>query len=93
MRSRPDAKLGHLDLHTVLGSSVGDQFEAKIRFAIKISEQEAKTGTYHPRECCKVLQDLAWHPGSKPTFPVGTSPNTLTGAYKQMTRMPIFATN
>lgn len=31
---------------------------AEIGFAIHIFEQEAKTGTNFPRDCCKVLQDL-----------------------------------
>lgn len=31
---------------------------AKITFAIHVFEQEAKTGTNYPRECCRVLQDL-----------------------------------
>lgn len=31
---------------------------AEIGFAIHVFEQEAKTGTNYPRDCCRVLQDL-----------------------------------
>lgn len=33
-------------------------YAAEIRFAIDVFEQEAKTGTNYPRDCCRVLQDL-----------------------------------
>jgi hypothetical protein len=58
MKSRTDPKPGNSDLHTILEPSVEDQFEANIRFAIKSFEEEAKTGTHYPRDCCKILQDL-----------------------------------
>ncbi|KAJ8111826.1 hypothetical protein OPT61_g5672 [Boeremia exigua] len=34
------------------------QYTAEIGFAIRVFEQEAKTGTNYPRDCCRVLQDL-----------------------------------
>jgi hypothetical protein len=38
--------------------AAGGPHAAEIRFAIHVFEQEAKTGTNYPVDCCKVLQDL-----------------------------------
>ncbi|KAH8723828.1 hypothetical protein GQ44DRAFT_740804 [Phaeosphaeriaceae sp. PMI808] len=38
--------------------SVDDQHESNIHFAIQTFEDEARTGTNYPRDCCRVLQDL-----------------------------------
>lgn len=46
--------------------------DAEIRFAIQVFEQETKTGTNYPRDCCRVLQDL----------------NALTDRYVLMQRIP-----
>lgn len=40
-------------------ASVQDgDFEPNIQFAIQSFEEEARTGTHYPRDCCKILQDL-----------------------------------
>jgi hypothetical protein len=35
-----------------------DQLELSIHFAVQTFENEARTGTNYPKDCCKVLQDL-----------------------------------
>jgi hypothetical protein len=49
---------GSSDLHVITETSIEDQFESSIRFAIESFEEEAKTGTHYPRDCCRILQDL-----------------------------------
>jgi hypothetical protein len=39
-------------------ASVENDVEASIQFAVSSFEEEAKTGTNYPRDCCKILQDL-----------------------------------
>ncbi|KAF2029493.1 hypothetical protein EK21DRAFT_67578 [Setomelanomma holmii] len=37
---------------------IGDQFASCVDSAIRIFEEEARTGTNYPRDCCNVLRDL-----------------------------------
>jgi hypothetical protein len=48
------------DLDAQCGSTtaVEEQSESSIQFAIRIFEEEAKTGTHYSRDCCKILSDL-----------------------------------
>jgi hypothetical protein len=58
MRSRSSTQPGSSDLHALVETSVDDQSESSIRFAIESFEEEAKTGTHYPRDCCRILRDL-----------------------------------
>jgi hypothetical protein len=49
---------GGSDLHAIGDTSIEDQFESSIRFAVDSFEEEAKTGTHYSRDCCRILQDL-----------------------------------
>jgi hypothetical protein len=44
--------------HGIPTAPTNDQLEPSIQFAIQTFEDEARTGTNYPKDCCKVLQDL-----------------------------------
>jgi hypothetical protein len=41
-----------------LPATVDERSQTSIQFAIHVFEEEAKTGTHYPRDCCKILSDL-----------------------------------
>jgi hypothetical protein len=41
-----------------LSATVDERSQTSIQFAIHVFEEEAKTGTHYPRDCCKILSDL-----------------------------------
>jgi hypothetical protein len=45
-------------VHDTLSPTFDEQSQASIQFAIQVFEEEAKTGTHYPRDCCKILSDL-----------------------------------
>jgi hypothetical protein len=58
MKTRSDNVPVSSDSHANMETSIEDQFESSVRFAVKSFEEEAKTGTHYPRDCCRILQDL-----------------------------------
>jgi hypothetical protein len=52
--TRPDES----HVHDTLSVTFDEQSQASIQFAIQVFEEEAKTGTHYPRDCCKILSDL-----------------------------------
>jgi hypothetical protein len=58
MRIGSATQPGSSDPHALVEMSVDVQFQSSIHFAIKSFEEEAETGTNHPRECRSILQGL-----------------------------------
>lgn len=58
MRNTVDIEPGESSTRSPSAMSLEDDVEPSIQFAIKSFEEEAKTGTNYPRDCCKILQDL-----------------------------------
>jgi hypothetical protein len=48
----------HSEGDDISRTSLVDQYEPSIRFAVHSFEEEARTGTNYPRDCCRVLHDL-----------------------------------
>ncbi|KAH3904310.1 hypothetical protein HBI56_008950 [Parastagonospora nodorum] len=59
MRSTAQPEFGTPSVRSPSVASVqNEEFEPNIQFAIQSFEEEARTGTHYPRDCCKILQDL-----------------------------------
>lgn len=59
MKSNAQIEPESPNVHSPSVASVQDEnFERNIQFAIQSFEEEARTGTHYPRDCCKILQDL-----------------------------------
>jgi hypothetical protein len=44
--------------HSTLLTAADERSQASVQFAIHVFEEEAKTGTHYPRDCCEILSDL-----------------------------------
>jgi hypothetical protein len=58
MKNTLTARLHDINLYSTSKTVIAGESESSIRFAIRVFEEEAKTGTNYPRDCCKILQDL-----------------------------------
>lgn len=56
--SAQDVDVGQVAGHGLTMTPAQIQHESSIHFAIQTFEEEARTGTNYPRDCCRVLQDL-----------------------------------
>jgi hypothetical protein len=58
MKNTLTARQHDYNLHSTSKTAIAGESESSICFAIRVFEEEAKTGTNYPRDCCKILQDL-----------------------------------
>jgi hypothetical protein len=58
IRSTVPIESGKANVRSTSLASLRDDYEPSIEFAIRCFEEEARTGTHYPRDCCKILQDL-----------------------------------
>jgi hypothetical protein len=49
---------GQPEMRSIPTMQFEEGVESSVHFAIAVFEEEARTGTNYPRDCCKILQDL-----------------------------------